>query len=177
MSGYPQHCPAQSCEPGCRALLSAHHTSTNCTGAQRSLVQRCCEVRLQGRVCGAICWGRRELKAFREQSPVPGLTVQSRTGRSQLTSSLLCLCPQPDLVERLISVDIGPTSTALISEFPAYISAMKSVNIPAGLSRSAARQLADSQLSSTVQVGNPSPRKGLLLLACSWDSAFLPAQC
>lgn len=87
------------------------------------------------------------------------------------------LCPQPDLVERLISVDIGPTSTALISEFPAYISAMKSVNIPAGLSRSTARQLADSQLSSTVQVGNPSPRKGLLLLTCSWDSAFLPAQC
>eukprot|EP00076_Gallus_gallus_P032337 XP_024997875.1 protein ABHD11 isoform X3 [Gallus gallus] len=67
---------------------------------------------------------------------------------------------QPDLVERLISVDIGPTSTALISEFPAYISAMKSVNIPAGLSRSAARQLADSQLSSTVQ--DPQLRQFLL---------------
>lgn len=67
------------------------------------------------------------------------------------TAMVLAL-QRPDLVERLISVDIGPTSTALISEFPAYISAMKSVNIPAGLSRSAARQLADSQLSSTVQI-------------------------
>ncbi|XP_042686240.1 protein ABHD11 isoform X2 [Centrocercus urophasianus] len=67
---------------------------------------------------------------------------------------------QPDLVERLISVDISPTSTTLISEFPAYISAMKSVNIPAGLSRSAARQLADSQLSSVVQ--DPQLRQFLL---------------
>lgn len=91
---------------------------------------------------------------------MPGLTVQSKAGRSQLSFGLLCLCPQPDLVERLISVDISPTSTTLISEFPAYISAMKSVNIPAGLSRSAARQLADSQLSSVVQVGNPYPRRG-----------------
>lgn len=164
MSGYPQHCPAQSCELGCRALLSAHHAGTSCTGAQTSHVRRCREVRLQGKVCGAICWGSRELKAFREpcweQSTVPGLTVQSKAGRSQLSFGLLCLCPQPDLVERLISVDISPTSTTLISEFPAYISAMKSVNIPAGLSRSAARQLADSQLSSVVQVGNPYPRRG-----------------
>ncbi|XP_046758383.1 protein ABHD11 isoform X1 [Gallus gallus] len=75
------------------------------------------------------------------------------------TAMVLAL-QRPDLVERLISVDIGPTSTALISEFPAYISAMKSVNIPAGLSRSTARQLADSQLSSTVQ--DPQLRQFLL---------------
>ncbi|XP_042735753.1 protein ABHD11 [Lagopus leucura] len=75
------------------------------------------------------------------------------------TAMVLAL-QRPDLVERLISVDISPTSTTLISEFPAYISAMKSVNIPAGLSRSAARQLADSQLSSVVQ--DPQLRQFLL---------------
>ncbi|POI24675.1 hypothetical protein CIB84_011575 [Bambusicola thoracicus] len=43
---------------------------------------------------------------------------------------------------------------------------MKSVNIPAGLSRSAARQLADSQLSSTVQVGQKatSTSQGIIAL-------------
>ncbi|XP_035415019.1 protein ABHD11 [Cygnus atratus] len=67
---------------------------------------------------------------------------------------------RPDLVERLISVDISPVSTTLVSEFSAYISAMKSVSIPAGLSRSAARQLADSQLSPVVQ--HPQLRQFLL---------------
>ncbi|XP_068765721.1 sn-1-specific diacylglycerol lipase ABHD11 isoform X2 [Struthio camelus] len=57
-----------------------------------------------------------------------------------------------DLVERLISVDVSPSSTAAVSEFSAYISAMKSVNIPYGLPRSAARQLADDQLRPVVQM-------------------------
>lgn len=72
-----------------------------------------------------------------------------------LASDLPCLCLQPDLVERLISVDIGPGSTTPVSEFSAYISAMKEVKVPAGLSRSAARQLADDQLQPVVKVGNP----------------------
>ncbi|XP_068765724.1 sn-1-specific diacylglycerol lipase ABHD11 isoform X5 [Struthio camelus] len=59
---------------------------------------------------------------------------------------------KPDLVERLISVDVSPSSTAAVSEFSAYISAMKSVNIPYGLPRSAARQLADDQLRPVVQM-------------------------
>ncbi|XP_074701435.1 sn-1-specific diacylglycerol lipase ABHD11 isoform X2 [Strix aluco] len=67
---------------------------------------------------------------------------------------------KPDLVERLISVDISPVSTAPISEFSAYISAMKSVKIPDGLSRSAARQLADDQLRPVVQL--PQLRQFLL---------------
>lgn len=81
---------------------------------------------------------------------------------------LPCLCPQPDLVERLISVDISPISTAPISEFSAYISAMKSVKIPDGLSRSVARQLADDQLRPVVQVGSPAIWMGFLLPACPW---------
>ncbi|XP_074969146.1 sn-1-specific diacylglycerol lipase ABHD11 isoform X2 [Phalacrocorax aristotelis] len=67
---------------------------------------------------------------------------------------------KPDLVERLISVDISPVSTAPVSEFSAYISAMKSVKIPDGLPRSAARQLADDQLCPVVQL--PQLRQFLL---------------
>lgn len=85
---------------------------------------------------------------------------------------LPCLCPQPDLVERLISVDISPVTTAPVSEFSAYISAMKSVKIPDGLSRSAARQLADNQLQPVVQVGNPAPRMGFPLPACPRDQSM-----
>ncbi|KAM9614500.1 sn-1-specific diacylglycerol lipase ABHD11 isoform 2-T2 [Morphnus guianensis] len=67
---------------------------------------------------------------------------------------------KPDLVERLISVDISPISTAPVSEFSAYISAMKSVKIPDGLPRSVARQLADDQLRPVVQL--PQLRQFLL---------------
>ncbi|XP_037231114.1 protein ABHD11 isoform X2 [Falco biarmicus] len=67
---------------------------------------------------------------------------------------------KPDLVERLISVDISPVLTSHISEFSAYISAMKSVKIPDGLARSAARQLADNQLREVVQL--PQLRQYLL---------------
>ncbi|XP_066189223.1 sn-1-specific diacylglycerol lipase ABHD11 isoform X3 [Sylvia atricapilla] len=67
---------------------------------------------------------------------------------------------KPDLVERLISVDIGPGSTAPVSEFSGYISAMKEVKVPVGLSRSAARQLADDQLQPVVKL--PQLRQFLL---------------
>uniref|UniRef100_A0A8C8BM50 Abhydrolase domain containing 11 n=1 Tax=Otus sunia TaxID=257818 RepID=A0A8C8BM50_9STRI len=88
-----------------------------------------------------LCQGKRELKA-------PGSLGGSRAPGL------------PDLVERLISVDISPVSTAPVSEFSAYISAMKSVKIPDGLSRSAARQLADDQLRLVVQL--PQLRQFLL---------------
>ncbi|XP_049658264.1 protein ABHD11 isoform X2 [Accipiter gentilis] len=67
---------------------------------------------------------------------------------------------KPDLVERLISVDISPIATAAVSEFSAYISAMKSLKIPDGLPRSVARQLADDQLRPVVQL--PQLRQFLL---------------
>ncbi|XP_008016525.2 sn-1-specific diacylglycerol lipase ABHD11 isoform X1 [Chlorocebus sabaeus] len=72
------------------------------------------------------------------------------------TAMLLAL-QRPELVERLIAVDISPVEGTGSSHFPAYVAAMRTVNIPDGLPRSRARKLADEQLSSVVQVIHPSP--------------------
>lgn len=66
------------------------------------------------------------------------------------TAMLLAL-QRPELVERLIAVDISPVEGTGSSHFPAYVAAMRTVNIPDGLPRSHARKLADEQLSSVIQ--------------------------
>ncbi|XP_012791009.1 protein ABHD11 [Sorex araneus] len=66
------------------------------------------------------------------------------------TAMLLAL-QRPELVDRLISVDISPAETTAVSDFPAYMAAMKAIRIPDGLPRSSARKLADEQLSSVIQ--------------------------
>lgn len=66
--------------------------------------------------------------------------------------------PQPELVERLIAVDISPVETISSSDFPTYIAAMRAINIPDEVSRSCARKLADEQLSPVIQVMPPTPQ-------------------
>ncbi|XP_024427247.2 sn-1-specific diacylglycerol lipase ABHD11 [Desmodus rotundus] len=66
------------------------------------------------------------------------------------TAMLLAL-QRPELVERLVAVDISPVETTSSSDFPAYMAAMKAIHIPDEVSRSCARKLADKQLSSLIQ--------------------------
>lgn len=66
------------------------------------------------------------------------------------TAMLLAL-QRPELVERLIAVDISPVETTSSSAFPTYIAAMKAIEIPDEVSRSSARKLADEQLSLVIQ--------------------------
>ncbi|XP_047389250.1 protein ABHD11 isoform X1 [Sciurus carolinensis] len=70
------------------------------------------------------------------------------------TAMLLAL-QRPDLVERLIVVDISPVKTTATSNFATYVAAMKSINIPDEMPRSQARKLADEQLSHTIQLQTP----------------------
>ncbi|XP_004761725.1 protein ABHD11 isoform X2 [Mustela putorius furo] len=58
---------------------------------------------------------------------------------------------RPELVERLIAVDISPVQTTPSSNFPSYMAAMRAVDIPDGVPRSSARKLADEQLSTVIQ--------------------------
>ncbi|VTJ56559.1 Hypothetical predicted protein [Marmota monax] len=71
------------------------------------------------------------------------------------TAMLLAL-QRPELVERLIAVDISPVKTTGTSKFATYVAAMKSIDIPDKMPRSQARKLADKQLSHAVQVMHPS---------------------
>ncbi|XP_046523455.1 protein ABHD11 isoform X1 [Equus quagga] len=66
------------------------------------------------------------------------------------TAMLLAL-QRPELVERLIAVDISPVETTSSSDFPTYMAAMRAISIPDKVSRSCARKLADEQLSPVVQ--------------------------
>ncbi|KAM4795240.1 sn-1-specific diacylglycerol lipase ABHD11 isoform 2-T2 [Rhinophrynus dorsalis] len=58
---------------------------------------------------------------------------------------------KPQLVERLVSVDISPSPTVPQSGFPQFIAAMQSVHIKGKMPRSTARRLAEEQLSATVK--------------------------
>ncbi|CAI5795077.1 Abhydrolase domain containing 11 [Podarcis lilfordi] len=57
----------------------------------------------------------------------------------------------PELVERLVCVDISPSETTAISGFQNFIAAMKAVDIPRGIPRSTARRLAEEQLRPAIQ--------------------------
>ncbi|XP_052024375.1 protein ABHD11 [Apodemus sylvaticus] len=66
------------------------------------------------------------------------------------TAMLLAL-QRPDLVERLVAVDISPVGTTPGSHLGNFIAAMKAVEIPEKVPHSQARKLADKQLTSVVK--------------------------
>ncbi|XP_037671163.1 protein ABHD11 isoform X2 [Choloepus didactylus] len=66
------------------------------------------------------------------------------------TAMLLAL-QRPELVERLIAVDISPAETTSVSDLPTYMAAMRAIDIPAEVPRSRARKLADEQLSPVIK--------------------------
>ncbi|XP_006889849.1 PREDICTED: alpha/beta hydrolase domain-containing protein 11 [Elephantulus edwardii] len=86
------------------------------------------------------------------------------------TAMLLAL-QRPDLVERLIAVDISPVETRSVSDFPSYMAAMRAVEIPEDMPRSHARRLADEQLRPVIQ--ETAVRQFLLTNLVEVDKRFM----
>ncbi|CAO2629911.1 Protein ABHD11 [Lemmus lemmus] len=85
------------------------------------------------------------------------------------TAMLLAL-QRPDVVERLVAVDISPVGTTPGSYLGSYIAAMKAADIPEKVPHSQARKLVDEQLSSTVK--DPAIRQFLLTNLVEVDGRF-----
>ncbi|XP_012888643.1 PREDICTED: alpha/beta hydrolase domain-containing protein 11 isoform X2 [Dipodomys ordii] len=79
---------------------------------------------------------------------VPSILIGHSMGGK---TAMLMALQRPDLVERLIAVDISPAPTTSVSDFKAYMTAMKAISIPQKVPRSQARKLADEQLRPIVQ--------------------------
>ncbi|EGW06386.1 protein ABHD11 [Cricetulus griseus] len=77
---------------------------------------------------------------------------------------------RPDVVERLVAVDISPIGTTPGSYIGSYIAAMKAIDIPENVPHSQARKLVDEQLSSTVK--DPAIRQFLLTNLVRVDRRF-----
>ncbi|XP_047635825.1 protein ABHD11 [Phacochoerus africanus] len=86
------------------------------------------------------------------------------------TAMLLAL-QRPELVERLIAVDISPVESTSSSNFPNYIAAMKAIDLPNEASLSSARKLASEKLSSVIQ--SISVRQFLLTNLVEVDGHFV----
>ncbi|XP_005080407.1 protein ABHD11 [Mesocricetus auratus] len=85
------------------------------------------------------------------------------------TAMLLAL-QRPDVVERLVAVDISPIGTTPGSYLGSYMAAMKAVDIPERMPHSQARKLVDEQLSPTVK--DPAIRRFLLTNLVEVDGRF-----
>ncbi|MEE6468969.1 hypothetical protein FKM82_008447 [Ascaphus truei] len=85
-----------------------------------------------------------------QQLHIPSCVLigHSMGGKTAMTLAL----QEPQLVERLVSVDISPSPTVPQSGFPQYIAAMQSVHLEGKMPRSTARRLAEEKLSTIVQV-------------------------
>ncbi|XP_027718339.1 protein ABHD11-like [Vombatus ursinus] len=84
--------------------------------------------------------------------PQLGLTPCVLIGHSMGGKTAMMLALQrPELVERLISVDVSPLPTTAVSDFSPYLVAMKSVQVPKELPLPQARRVADEQLSLLIK--------------------------
>ncbi|CAH2219680.1 ABHD11 [Pelobates cultripes] len=90
-----------------------------------------------------------DVKHILEHLHIPSCVLigHSMGGKTAMTLAL----QEPQLVERLVSVDISPVPTSPQSGFPQYIAAMQSLQLVEKVPRSTARRLADEQLSATVK--------------------------
>ncbi|XP_028938579.1 protein ABHD11 [Ornithorhynchus anatinus] len=90
-----------------------------------------------------------DLQALLSQLGLPRCVLigHSMGGKTAMTLAL----QKPELVERLVSVDISPEETTGVSDFPSFVAAMQAVRIPKELTRSQARKLADEQLKPVIQ--------------------------
>ncbi|KAK3524371.1 hypothetical protein QTP70_028025, partial [Hemibagrus guttatus] len=75
------------------------------------------------------------------------LIGHSMGGKTAMTTAL----SQPNLVERLVVVDISPVPTTARTFMKGYIDAMKEVKIPSNIPRSTARRVAEDQLRKHVK--------------------------
>ncbi|XP_044540019.1 protein ABHD11-like [Gracilinanus agilis] len=66
-------------------------------------------------------------------------------------TAMILAVQRPELVERLVLVDISPIPTTADLNFHTYMTAMKAVHIPKDLPLSRARKMADEQLSPVIK--------------------------
>uniref|UniRef100_H3B128 sn-1-specific diacylglycerol lipase ABHD11 n=2 Tax=Latimeria chalumnae TaxID=7897 RepID=H3B128_LATCH len=64
--------------------------------------------------------------------------------------AMMCALQKPEVVERLIVVDVSPSPTTLLTNFHSYISAMKRITLESNVPRSEARRQAEEQLQAIV---------------------------
>ncbi|KAM5180763.1 sn-1-specific diacylglycerol lipase ABHD11 [Mantella aurantiaca] len=90
-----------------------------------------------------------DVRQLLQQLDIPSCVLigHSMGGKTAMTLAL----QEPQLVERLVSVDISPSPTAPQSGFPMFIKAMQNIQLEGKMPRSTARRLAEKQLSATVQ--------------------------
>ncbi|XP_043910095.1 protein ABHD11 isoform X2 [Protopterus annectens] len=95
------------------------------------------------------------------------LVGHSMGGKTAMTVAL----QKPDLVERLVVVDIGPGYTTVHTSFPSYIAAMKMIQLDSNIPRSTAKRVAEDQLRNVIT--EPTVRQFLLTNLVEQDGQYI----